>query len=205
MKSVIHCLPCCMKKLLIIPCLLLVACSSSEVDDDFEMESNKLVVKLSEVQVTKLKFASFEKEVLSIGRIEAKSLATLKFFIQENIEHVYVTNGMTVKTGQKIAALNNYSLMRNLERQKNNLDQSRIDYQDLLVGQGYKLEDTDIAPQDVKNIAGIKSGLNAAAINLKASEYALQQATLKSPIDGKVSNLFTKKNEYSKPGERFVK
>ncbi|NRF38553.1 efflux RND transporter periplasmic adaptor subunit [Pedobacter foliorum] len=156
-----------------------------------------------EVQVSKLVLSDFGQEIISNGKIKAKNIVALKFVNQEIITRIFVHNGMHVVKGQKIAELDTYTLEKNVEQSYNLLGQANLEYQNMLIGQGYKLNDINKAPEDLKKLARLKSGLNSAQIRYDMSKSELQHALLTSPIEGEVANLFLNVNSLSAPNETF--
>jgi len=133
---------------------------------------------------------NFEHELVSNGKITAKSLAELKFLTSEIISHIFVKNGDRVTSGQRIAALDTYALTNRVNQAKDALDRSKLEYQDILIGQGYLLDNLAAVPKEVDELAKIKSGYNTAQTQYDMAVYDLKQATLVAPSDGVVANLF---------------
>lgn len=163
----------------------------------------KTVVSPTEVQVASLSLSDFGQEIISNGKINAKNVAALKFVNQEVIKHIFVKNGMTVTKGQKLAQLETYALEKGVEQAYNSMGQANLEYQNMLIGQGYKLNDINKASKEIKALARIKSGLSAAQTRYEMAQFSLRQATLISPINGQVANLFAKQNTLSSANETF--
>ena len=157
----------------------------------------------AEVTAITLKTVDFEHELVSNGKISARTVAELKFQTSETIAQIFVKNGSRVSQGQRIAVLDTYSINNRLEQAKDALDRSRLEMQDVLIGQGYKLDSLDAVPAEVMELARIKSGFNTAQTSYKMATHDLQRATLTAPIGGIIANLFAKPHTLSSPSEVF--
>ena len=108
-----------------------------------------------------------------------------------------------IEKGQKIAELDTYSLKNRLKQTKDALERSRLEYQDVLIGQGYKLDNLEAVPEEIMQLAKVKSGYNSDQTQFDMASYDLKKATLVAPISGVVANLFTKPHTLSSPSEVF--
>ncbi len=157
----------------------------------------------ADVTTTTLKSVDFEHELVSNGKIKAQTVAELKFQTGEVIAKIFVKNGSQVQNGQKIAELDTYSLQNRLNQAKDALERSRLEYQDVLIGQGYKLDNPEAVPKEIMQLAKVKSGYNSAQTQFDMATYDLEKATLVAPISGVVANLFAKPHTLSSPSEVF--
>ena len=157
----------------------------------------------AEVTTTPLKTIDFEHELVSNGKINAQTVAELKFQTSEVIAKIFVKNGSHVEKGQKIAELDTYSLNNRLNQAKDALERSRLEYQDVLIGQGYKLDNPEAVPEEIMQLAKVKSGYNNAQTQFEMASYDLDKATLVAPISGVVANLFDKPHTLSSPSGIF--
>ncbi len=146
----------------------------------------------NEVAVVKLEERNFHHELVSNGKVVAKQYADLYFRTPETVSRVLVKNGDHVRKGQQIAELDLFRLNNTLSQYKNNLEQATLEMQDVLIGQGYSLDNQSGVPVDVMNLAKVKSGYEKNLAQYEASQRDLQQATLIAPFDGVVANLFDK-------------
>src|SRR5690554_4923547 len=130
----------------------------------------------AEVTTTPLKTIDFEHELVSNGKINAQTVAELKFQTSEVIAKIFVKNGSHVEKGQKIAELDTYSLNNRLNQAKDALERSRLEYQDVLIGQGYKLDNPEAVPEEIMQLAKVKSGYNNAQTQFEMASYDLDKA-----------------------------
>ena len=157
---------------------LFAACNADKQAKTEENVRQLLPDAPAEVTVIPLKTVDFEHELVSNGKISARTVAEVKFQTSEIIADVFVANGDRVTKGQRIAALETYALNNKLEQAKDALERSKLEMHDVLIGQGYKLDNS-------------------------MADYDLKQATLVAPVNGIVANLFAKPKTLSKPSEVF--
>jgi RND family efflux transporter MFP subunit len=179
------------------------SCNSQKKEKPDETVQQLLPDQPAEVTVVPLQMVDFDHELVSNGKISARTVAELRFQTSEVISQIYVRNGSRVSRGQRIASLNTSSLSNKVTQAKDALDRATLDYQDVLIGQGYKLDEINNAPADIAELAKIKSGLNAARTQLQIATQDLQRATLTAPISGTIANLFAKTNTLSNPSQVF--
>ena len=183
--------------------LFLAACKSKPADTNASNFQTLLHDTINEVQTQTLQTTSFQHELISNGKIKAKTIAELKFQTTEVIQHIYVHNGTTVHKGQVLAALDTYKLQAQLKQAKDAVERTQLDLQDVLIGQGYKLDQSDRVPQSIMHLAEVKSGYNQAKMQEEEAAFRLKQAHLVAPISGIVANLFSKPHTLSSPSEVF--
>ena len=146
--------------------LLLSSCNSNETEKNIADEARKdsvLTVKRrtgEPIKAMVLTESTFNRELASNGKVVAKQSSDLRFNASEQIAHIWVRNGDKVRRGQKIAQLELFSLERSLSQAKDNLEQSKLDLQDVLIGRGYSLETQANAPSEEVELAKVKSGYN---------------------------------------------
>lgn len=181
------------------------SCSGSK--DKKEKESSVSTVlpdRETEVSALRLEYADFHHELIANGTLSAQRKADLRFQTSsENIAHIYVKNGDRVRKGQKLADLNQFKLQNSLNQSKDNLARTKLDLQDILIGQGYLIKDTANIPQEIMKIAKVKSGYDQSLSNYQLAEYNLQAATLYAPFDGVVANLSSKQDNLPATSEAF--
>jgi len=173
---------------------LLISCSSAKNKDKEPEKSSIFSDKPTEVKAKLIDYELFNFELVSNGAITANKKTDLKFTSSDVVTSIYVKNGDHVVEGQKIASLNTFKLRNSLEQTKDNMDRAKLELQDILIGQGYSLKEQNAIPEEVLKIAKLKSNFDQCRISFELAEYNLKAATLISPINGLVANLFTKEN-----------
>lgn len=188
----------------IIFCIALVSvlysCSSNKEN---EKEENEKVTEIAddkpvEVKAKLLEYQDFNYELISNGTIAALNKAELRFQSQEHIVKIHVKNGQRVTKGQKLAELDRFKLENSMQQAEESLERAKLDLQDVLIGQGYSLNDSTRIPQEVMKIAKIRSNYEQSRNNYVMAKYNLDMATLHAPFNGVVANLTVK--EYNQPG-----
>jgi RND family efflux transporter MFP subunit len=180
--------------------LLLLFCSCSPGNDKKEQDRRITEVqddKPVEVKAKPLAYEDFNYELISNGIVTAVHRAELRFQSQEIIRHIYVKNGSWVAKGQKIAELDKFKLQVALNQAQEALERSRLDLQDVLIGQGYTIGDSLNIPADVMRIAKIRSNYEQSLNNYVVATYNLEAATLYAPFNAIVANLTVK--EFNQP------
>jgi RND family efflux transporter MFP subunit len=127
----------------------------------------------------------------------------LKFESAEPVAAIYVKNGDRVTKGQKLAELSPFRLNNKLAQTKSSLDNAKLELQDVLIGQGYKWEDSARVPAATMQLAKVKSGYNQALAQHQLADYELKNAVLTAPFDGVVANLFAKQYNTASTAETF--
>ena len=177
-----------------------ISCSSKKQDQEGEAEERFTEVrdKPVEVKIFRLEYRDFNYELISNGTVMAQRKAELHFHSQEVIRKIYVKNGQWVSAGQKIAELDPFRLEMDLSQANESLERAKLDLQDVLIGQGYSLDDSLRIPADVMRIARIRSNYDQSLNHAIVSRYNLEEATLLAPFGGVVANLTVK--EFNPPG-----
>ena len=134
----------------------------------------------NEVTIQVLKRQNFNHELVSNGKVNARGKADLRFETREVIGHIYVKNGDRVHKGQK------------LSQSENALLKAELELKDILIGQGYSVDDFSNVPADIMKIAKVKSGYDQSKSQYELANREMEHATLVAPFDGVVANLFSK-------------
>ena len=185
--------------------LLLVACSGDKknVDSEEGGVSTVLPDTKNDVTVMTLKKQMFNHELMSNGKVSARGRADLRFESNEAVAHIYVKNGDRVRKGQKIAELDKFRLANKLAQAKESLERAKLELKDVLIGQGYTVDNFDKVPEETMNLALVKSGHEQSRAQYELAKREEQQATLVAPFDGVVANLFAKTYNLANTSEAF--
>ena len=187
----------------------LVGCGQqSNANDGEDEESVVTILPTEEVEVRTetLRTQDFELEVVSNGRISAQQIAELRFVNTSggNVPiQIFVQNGKHVEAGAAIAMIDTFQLSNSYQQAVNDLQRAHLELQNELIGQGFALADSAAIPADKFNLARIRSGYNNAINRHELAKYNLDNATLRSPIAGMVTNLFAKPFNPIDPSEPF--
>ena len=173
-----------------------------------EEESVEIILQADEVEVRTetLRTQEFVLEVASNGRIGAQQIAELRFVNTSggNVPvKIFVQNGEHVAAGTAIAMIDTFQLSNSFNTAYNNLERARLDLQEALLNRGYAIADLASIPEDELRLAHIRSGYNNANNQYELAKFNLDNATLRSPIAGTVTNLFAKPFNPIDPSEPF--
>lgn len=157
----------------------------------------------NEVTVQVLKRRDFHHELVSNGKVNAREQAALRFETNEVIARIYVRNGDRVRKGQKLAELDTFRLGQELSQAEDALLKAELELKDVLIGQGYTMEDAGKVPAETMKIARVKSGYEQAKSQYELAKRKMEFATLVAPFDGTVANLFSKPYNLANTSEAF--
>jgi RND family efflux transporter MFP subunit len=184
--------------------MAIVSCSSKPKEAKVEQVQTKLAEEQTQVKVVKLSKTAFASEMLANGTVAASRKADLYFQSNEIVTSVFVKNGERVVKGQKIAQLDLFKLNNALQQASDNLEKSKLELQNVLIGQGYALKDSVRVPKDVMRIAKTRSNFENSRIQHEMAAYNLKNAVLYAPFNGVVANLFNKEqNQPANNGQPF--
>ena len=183
----------------------MISCSGETKEGDTKEESIETALpdEKNEVTVMTLQSTDFNHELVSNGKLSAHNYVDLKFESSEPIAAIYVKNGDRVTKGQKLAELSLFRITNRAAQAKSSFDNAKLELQDVLIGQGYALEDSAKVPEATMKLARIKSGYDQALASYQLSEYERRNAVLTAPFDGVVANLFAKQYNTASASEVF--
>ena len=188
---------------LILGVFILSSCGNSKKQEKEENVQQILPTEAVEVMVTPLERKVFVQELVSNGKIVAKKMAELHFKSAEPITKIAVKNGDHVNKGDLVASLNTFIFENDLKQAKDDLENSKLSLQDLLIGRGYKLDELDSVPTQMMELIKIKSGYNKAQNRYEMAQFNYERATLIAPISGVVANLSSKTNTIANTSKVF--
>ena len=125
----------------------------------------------------------------SKGTIEAETEVPVYSRISEQIVGFNIQLGQRVRKGEVVVRLSQDVLKDRIARNKAELEKAEYQYQAILMGQGYKRQELDKAPDEIKRQARINSGYNTALASLRQLEHELTYCTITAPISGAVSRV----------------
>lgn len=125
----------------------------------------------------------------SKGTIQAVTEVPVYSRINEQIVGFNITLGQRVRKGEVVTRLSQTALKDRIARSQAELERAEFQYQAILMGQGYKRNDLDQAPEDIRRQARINSGYNTAEAALRQLEHELSYCTITAPVTGAVSRI----------------
>ena len=145
---------------------------------------------VNEVDVICLERQPFPMQILSNGKLSPASSSSLSFPSGGTIVRVNFENGDRVEKGDVIAELDSGEQKLALDAAEIALRRSELEYLDVLAGLGYPDEDT--APENVREVALVRSGLDASRNDYEKAALAYDATCLRAPISGTVANISQK-------------
>ena len=109
--------------------------------------------------------------------------------INEQIVMLGVEMGQRVHKGQVVARLDRTATEDKIVKGRTELERAEYQYQNILMGQGYKRGAFDQAPENIRELARVNSGYNTAKAALRQLEHQLTYCTIQAPISGVVTQL----------------
>jgi membrane fusion protein (multidrug efflux system) len=183
--------------------LLLTSCIQQNKTDE-PVDKRQFLREANQIDVQVLSKSIFNKEIISNGKLKSVRKSDLQFKIAEVITDIKVKNGSWVKQGQILATLDKDELQRTYEQAKIKLEQAKLELEDFFLSHAQLLADTVSEEGKQKlRIAEVRSGLADAKIALEIAKADLEASVLRSPINGKITNLSAKTFEHARLGEIF--
>jgi membrane fusion protein (multidrug efflux system) len=180
------------------------SCTKSKAADETAIEKKAYVTEKNEVGTIVLKNESFQKELVSNGKIIAAQKNSVQFEVSDKLEHLYVKNGDFVRKGQLLASLNPFKYQQRLARAEIDLKKAKFQLEDMLVGRGIFTTKRDSIARDVYDMVASRSGYDAALLELKTAQYELKSTKLIAPFSGKVANIESRVYENVNAGKSFM-
>jgi len=147
--------------------------------------------------------STFQKQIVSNGKIEANQKGELRFKTSNQIAKIYVKNGQRVTSGQTIASLDNTLVANDLEKARLEFIKAESKLQEEKINfEVSNKKEEEIPPLVLKNLK-IKSGFFEAENALKNAQIMYDQTILKAPFSGVIANLEAKQGNYITPGDEF--
>ena len=137
----------------------------------------------------------------TMGKVVAARYADVKFETTLPVVRVMVRNGDRVRQGQLLAEQKAYKHTNAVEQHQREIEQARLQMQEVIISQGYDPEQMDHVPQRVRHIAEVKSGLLIAQNKLAAARNELKTTRVTAPFDGIVANVTAHAGQLAQTGD----
>lgn len=186
--------------------LLAIACNSPQTNVDDDKQQQLEDDNVQDVEVGIAEESDFHIDIVSNGKVVPSSYADVYWESDGQIAELRVVNGQQVRKGDTIAKLEAFRINNTLKSSQSNMEQSRLQMYDNLIGQGYSPDASDI-PESVRDIAEIKSGYRNAEASYELAKYEAEHCAIVAPISGVVANLTasaSNKADMSKPLCRII-
>lgn len=178
-----------MKKIYLFVALIsLMACKGGEENKEengIDIQEEAIV----DVDTMSLKLQTFQKQLLCNGKLKAVQKAELMCPNQGTmLEKVLVVNGQHVGKGVVLAIADMNEKSQALDKAKHDLERSKVELQDKLIGLGYDSNLSNV-PADVLKRMEITSGYYSSKFQLESAKKALADCKLVAPFSGRIANL----------------
>lgn len=184
--------------------LSLTACHSGQKNENVGSDKAVTTTEQSADSVYLQKDA-IPVDFFSKGTIESVSEVAVTSRINAQIVMLGVEMGQRVQKGQVVARLDRTATEDKIVKGRAELERAEYQYQNILMGQGYKRGAFDQAPENIREMARINSGYNTAKAALRQLEHELSYCTIQAPISGVVTQLNAVLYGAAVPGETLFR
>ena len=183
--------------------IVLTACHNGQQSpaDSPESETSPAVAPVSTPAKAEPATAPFSCK----GTIQSVSEVAVTSRINEQIAMLGVEMGQRVHKGQVVVRLDRTSTEDKIMKGRAELERAEYQYQNILMGQGYKRGAFDQAPESIRELARVNSGYNTAKAALRQMEHQLSYCTIQAPISGVVTQLDAVLYATAVPGETLFR
>jgi RND family efflux transporter MFP subunit len=185
--------------------LVLTACHNGQKNEPVGGDETVNATEQSVDTVLSAKDAAYAAGFFSKGTIESVSEVAVASRINEQIVMLGVEMGQRVQKGQVVVRLDRTATEGKILKARAELERAEFQYQNILMGQGYKRGAFDQAPENIREMARINSGYNTAKAALRQLEHELTYCTIQAPISGVVTQLNAALFAAAVPGETLFR
>jgi len=185
--------------------LVLTACHSEQKNEPTSGDEVVAATEQPVVAATPDKKDVIPTDFFSKGTIESVSEVAVSSRINEQIVMLGVEMGQRVQKGQVVVRLDRTDMEDKIVKGRAELERAEFQYQNILMGQGYKRGAFDQAPETIREMARINSGYNTAKAALRQVEHQLTFCTIQAPISGVVTQLNAALYTMAVPGETLFR
>ncbi len=190
---------------IIIPVVILILATTWGF---FKLRSNKAKIDkkatqtetiITEIPVTVIPVANTKmpNELQLIGTFEARKELTVIAETQGRITRLFVQEGQQIKKGQTIAAINDATIMSQLETARASLAKARKDverHQNLL----------NVGAISQTQFEDVTLGMRNQESNVTSIETQLEYTSARSPMDGIVKEIILEEGSFANPGMQIA-
>ena len=184
--------------------LALTACHSGQKNESVGGDV-AVTATAQSADTVSLKKDAVPVDFFSKGTIESVSEVAVTSRINAQIVMLGVEMGQRVQKGQVVARLDRTATEDKIVKGRAELERAEYQYQNILMGQGYKRGAFDQAPENIREMARINSGYNTAKAALRQLEHELTYCTIQAPISGVVTQLNAVLYGTAVPGETLFR
>lgn len=182
-----------------------VRSATKEMLDEENSSRKEFMEEVYFVDTVSAKYTTFQKELISNGKLLPMMESQLRFKLEGEITNIYVQNGQWVNKGDTLAQLYPFTQKNNMAQAQRTLEKAKLDMQDVLLGFGYRWEDRDSIelPENILKMARSKSGYDQALTDLEIAKHEYHLLWLTAPYTGIIANLEAKPFNMTKDFDPF--
>lgn len=185
--------------------VILSSCKTEEQDNREEMARRTSKRDAVTVSTLELKRSVFYHELVSNGKVYAKSITAVPFRVDGTIEKITVRNGQQVQKGQLLAQIEDFTYRMQLEKAMQALEKAKIHFKDEMLSNHGTLDTTGLN-EDKMSIFRTRSGMADAELAVEEAEYNLTHTRITAPISGMIADLEAKEqNQTSQYKDGFCR
>lgn len=185
--------------------LMLTACHNGQKSEPIDVVQSVTPSEQPVATAGSVKEEVRPSDFFSKGTIESVSEVAVTSRINEQIVMLSVEMGQRVQKGQVVVRLDRSATEDKIVKGRAELERAEFQYQNILMGQGYKRGAFDQAPETIREMARINSGYNTAKAALRQMEHQLTYCTIQAPISGVVTQLNAVLHAAAVPGETLFR
>lgn len=170
---------------------LFSSCAESKKEKATQMSKTEHQEVVNYVDTVVLAKRTFSQQIVCNGKLRAVAKSDLGFAASGTIADIRAFNGSVVKKGDLLASLDTAEADVEMEKAEGQMEKSRIELIDKLIGQGYDADTTKVPAAIMKNVK-ISSGYNNAVEGMQSAERRLANCYLYAPFGGRVANMDSK-------------
>ncbi len=141
------------------------------------------------------------KVLVSKGVIRSDREVRVFASIEGQLKDVKLIEGQRVRRGELLFSLEDSEVADRVALCKSELEQAKLRMQEILIGQGYKRDSLEKAPEKIKEYARIKSGVNVKEKALELNLATLRKCRIVAPQDGLVTLIEALPYDFVEPGQ----
>lgn len=141
------------------------------------------------------------KILVSKGTIRSAYEVKVFSTIEGQLLEVNLIEGQMVRKGELMFNLDASDIEARIALSESEYEQAKLRMDEILIGQGYKREALNKAPAQIREYAGIKSGVNIAKRELELNRSILKRCRISAPQTGLITGINALSYDFVKPGQ----
>ena len=182
---------------------VLYSCGTKTSGITSDAEKRQYTEQRNPVEVMVVQEGFFRDELVNNGKLVALRKSELQFRVGEQLEKLGFRNGDAVKSGQVIAELNTFVYLQQMTNAQIQLKKTRLEMQNVLIGQGYNTMDSTAIPAHIYEMAAVRSGFAEALQSMKTAQFNMASTRLVAPFGGILANITQKQYDRVNAGATF--